>query len=1199
MAREIVVTSVPRGVKLGRSGFQVVMRTAGMREDLTESLEALAVYRHLPPGAGQNPECLFHRVVKAGGGQFHVLGRVVDAGSDYSNRSNKLAHLVALDQQELGSLRQSSPAAVLQAIDGRLARTWPGGPEERQQPFSVGSAQAVNPGPCVRWRDATGDAGWAGPLGDRAAKGQPTLIIAPDSSPAWCRTLLALFAEALAFVPVATRWDVSFDTTVISSAPVLWRGTYAGSPESMNRLPGLVVIDLARRPQLPAESAGLPLVAAARAGRLAEPVAPPIPTGGGGPRPPAGGGPKPDDIFEGLEDDSRRPPPPGGVPTGSGPGGSRPPAKKPKSKTGLFVAIGGIVAAVLLLVAVVGGFVAWSFYHRHQVAQAEQRIQAWADVADGFPPQGPEPSLADWTLVYQIPAEPPKVEKNAAAPPAAVPDRARFEKVVKLVNLALLSAPLKELPSRDGGAGSLIPLVELAERLQAGAASLENLATIGVSGKDLIGDGQPVPPSLQEFLVKQGLQQGAAVIDRIRQGQATLDDYGLFVGVGQLDDTAKKRLNEYYQEVGKQKRRLSSIEDCTASLLRVRDTTAKVGDLERLGVPFAGFQAAGDRPAAGFQQHFWAQGAAAAREVLEKVLQGQGTTDDWKRIFPGEVTSQNVDNWNKSIKQKPKDNEPITLAGITGERSGGPRPEKNPLGPVLPDEPPPGAEEKAWQQFAAKAVARATWGREVPLARDIDGKSLNIEGVNVTADSGSELLITPKTPEQGKPVRGWDLWLKTPPVMDMKQAGTVALKDDSLVFQQALNGPDISSFPLVFRRRSEQAGEHPAVFQFAESGKPIVWQGADTLRSLLEGNDVSITVPAESGATTWNFELTKESGQKLTFAVEPDGKSKKLVISYADGLPGHDGTPRRTTLIEEFPLTFDPAAGMLTVKAHTPWSERSTRGKDLKEGLKGEELAKLGWQDKKEQKEIPGSEDDPGLPRIVGVLLKDADQGTWGEKKPIDFRELVQNSFGMPDPNPKANPQSKDATTQPKQAPKKDWFPIKAPLLGGVKDALMNSCAKDQQVEEFFGKEFDRKFPPELKPVPAEPPDGADDKEKQQIAENNTLKQDEWKRAEDDRQKRRDDHVREACRRPLEVHRLLREGKFKPDASLTAALILLRDLEGMVLAKVAGEKVLAAFEGVKLTDLFTATGQRQRKVTLDPGGERSLPVEVRVGPPSK
>ena len=104
---------------------------------------------------------------------------------------------------------------------------------------------------------------------------------------------------------------------------------------------------------------------------------------------------------------------------------------------------------------------------------------------------------------------------------------------------------------------------------------------------------------------------------------------------------------------------------------------------------------------------------------------------------------------------------------------------------------------------------------------------------------------------------------------------------------------------------------------------------------------------------------------------------------------------------------------------------------------------------------------------------------------------------------------------------------------------------------------------------------------------------------EDDRQKRRDDHVREACRTPLEVRRLLREGQFEPDASLTAALILLRDLEGMVLAKVAGEKVLAAFDGVRLADLFTATGQKKRTVTLDPGGERSLTVEVRVGPPAK
>jgi len=1188
MAREIVITSAARGVKLGRSGFQVVMRTAGMREDLTESLEALAVYRHLPPGAGQNPECLFYRVVKAGGGQFHVLGRVGDAGSDYSNRSNKLAHLVALDQQELGPLRQSSPAVVLQAIDGRLARTWPGGPEERQQSFAVGSAPAVNPGPCVRWRDATGDAGWAGLLADRAAKGQPTLIIAPDSSPASCRTLLALFAEALAFVPVAKRWDVSFDTTVISSAPVLWRGTYAGSPESMNRLPGLVVIDLARRPQLPAESAGLPLVAAARAGRLAEPVAPPIPTGGGGPRPPAGGGPKPDDMCEGLEDDQRRPPPPGGVPTGSGPGGSRPPAKKPKSKTGLFVAIGGIVAAVLLLVAVVGGFVAWSLYHRHQVDQAQQRIQAWADVADGTLPKGPEPSLADWTLVYQIPVEPPKVEKNAAAPPEAVPHQARFEKVVNLVNLALLSAPLKELPSRDSGAGSLMRLVESAERLQAGVASLEDLATIGFPGKDLIGDGQPVPPSLQEFLVKQRLQQGAAVIDRIRQGKATLNDYGLFVGVGQLDDTAKKRLNEYYQEVGKQKRRLSSIEDCTASLLRARDKTATVGDLERLGVPFAGFQAAGDTPAAGFQQHFWEQGAAAAREVLAKVREGKAAKDDWVMLKVDDVTDAEVARWNASIAKQSGEKKESTLTEITGGPSGGPPPKETPQAQVLRGESPPGAEEKAWEQFAAKAVARATWGGEVTLARGIDGKLLDIEGVNVKTDSGSELQIIPENLEPGKPYRGWHLQLSNP---DQKQAGTVTLKDDSLVFERAADGPDISSFPLVFRRRSDQAGEHPAVFKFAESGRQIAWEGADTLRSLLDGKDVSIVVPANSGATKWNCELTKKSEQQLTFAVEPDVETEKLVISYTAKLPGHDHTQRRTTLIEEFPFTFDSDKGLLTVKAHKSWSERPTRGKDLKDDFDGDELTKLGWQEKKEQEGIPGSYEDPGLPRIVGVLLKDDDPKTWGKKNQSEFRRLVGDfRLGKPtQEEKKPSDKSKTAIT----------FDIKAPLLGGVKDALVDFCVGDADVASFFGPEFDKQSPPQPEPPPDKLPEDADDAEKKAFEAEAAVKKDEWKRQEDYRQKLRDDYVREACRKPLEVHRLLREGKFKPDPSLKAGLILLRDLEGMVLAKVDGERVLAAFEDVRLADLFTATGQSERKVTLNPGGEHPLPVEVRVGPPPK
>lgn len=265
MAREIVITSVPRGVKLGRTGFQVAMQTAGLRDDLASQLEKMAGYRHLPTGV-PNPVCYFHRLTKTFAGQVSVLGRIVDAGVDFSNRSNKLAHMVALEAADMGQVGSSSPAAALAAIEGRLASTWPGPPEERQSPFALAGIPASQAARCGMWQQVAGDAGWAGVLAERAVRGQPTLVIGPDSSPASCRRMLALFQEALAIVPQPKRWSVTFDTTSLSPEGVLWRGTYAGSPESQVAQPGVLVIDLTRPQPIPQNLAAGDLVKIAREG---------------------------------------------------------------------------------------------------------------------------------------------------------------------------------------------------------------------------------------------------------------------------------------------------------------------------------------------------------------------------------------------------------------------------------------------------------------------------------------------------------------------------------------------------------------------------------------------------------------------------------------------------------------------------------------------------------------------------------------------------------------------------------------------------------------------------------------------------------------------------------------------------------------------------------------------------------------------
>jgi hypothetical protein len=266
MAKEVVVTSAPRGIKMGRTGFQVVMRTAGMRDDLTGILERLSQYRHVhPEGGGRNPVIYSHHVLQTPVGTVSALGRVVDAGNDFSNRTNKTAHLVAVDRAEATARERSSPAAILAAIDGQLATVWTMAPGEKNGDLELPSPP-VAADICRLWHQAKGDAGWAGILADRALRRQPCLLIAPDCSPEWSRKMLALFQEILSLVPTGSRWAIPFETTVLGASTALLRGTYAGSPESAAKAPGLLVVDLSAREPVPPALASCPLVTIARQG---------------------------------------------------------------------------------------------------------------------------------------------------------------------------------------------------------------------------------------------------------------------------------------------------------------------------------------------------------------------------------------------------------------------------------------------------------------------------------------------------------------------------------------------------------------------------------------------------------------------------------------------------------------------------------------------------------------------------------------------------------------------------------------------------------------------------------------------------------------------------------------------------------------------------------------------------------------------
>ena len=245
MIYELLVTSVKRALQAGRSGFAPVMRTRGMHPDLQSRLEALSGYRHdFTQGDPRNSVLLSHSVIESTAGKFSVLSRIVDAGSDHSGRSNKLAHHLSLDGSEIRSATGSSPAVTLMGLErsGTFATQWNSEPNEKNPGQSI-SFPPTEPAQCRDWERYAGDAGWAGVLIDRALRGQPTWIICGRGT-----HILPLFAEALALVEPARRWGISFTTHAITTTGFLWMVALDGSPEAQiaraqNRIP---VIDTTR-----------------------------------------------------------------------------------------------------------------------------------------------------------------------------------------------------------------------------------------------------------------------------------------------------------------------------------------------------------------------------------------------------------------------------------------------------------------------------------------------------------------------------------------------------------------------------------------------------------------------------------------------------------------------------------------------------------------------------------------------------------------------------------------------------------------------------------------------------------------------------------------------------------------------------------------------------------------------------------------
>jgi hypothetical protein len=214
---------------------------------------------------------------------WHVLSRIADAGIDYTQRSNKIAHHIVF---EPGELPPAGPAALL-ACESRFYRAWDGEPKliTKPTPFpQVTSPLKV----CNAWERITGDAGWAGVLAETAHENrQVNLIMTPEMD------ALALLEEALTLLPPDLRWQTTLTTCATSATTnstrfssgisCCWRCILTGSPEMslIGLMPDALVIDLTVSgfglQALGKTPVPNPLVKAARSGKAPHPTVSPKP----------------------------------------------------------------------------------------------------------------------------------------------------------------------------------------------------------------------------------------------------------------------------------------------------------------------------------------------------------------------------------------------------------------------------------------------------------------------------------------------------------------------------------------------------------------------------------------------------------------------------------------------------------------------------------------------------------------------------------------------------------------------------------------------------------------------------------------------------------------------------------------------------------------------------------------------------------
>jgi hypothetical protein len=364
MAWQLIYTSAPRLLEAGRTGFGTVARHRAVSGMLAAAVERFSQFARLP---GHDPRRIVHayRILNVGSSTFHVLSCLQDAGSDYTGRTNHIAHHLIAEAREIRTLSAGglTPADVLFRMAWRSS--WSEGPRYLDPSEEI-NLSSFSPSTSHAWASVTGHPATAGILWSREAQ-KGCYVITPSGING-----LELFRESMQVEP-AHAWQTCFTTCLEPNDDVAdfrWIALSSSSPmrtqvETSNRF----VFDLtspATLPEPPQREAPPPAHGTVSPG-ASGPAAPGPLVLGPAPRPPAS-------VYEPLRSTATTAAAPPVSPMGGwSPEPRRKAAKSPKS----FIGISLIIAAVMIIV-VVGALLRQNNLQAQARADYEQKIsQTW------------------------------------------------------------------------------------------------------------------------------------------------------------------------------------------------------------------------------------------------------------------------------------------------------------------------------------------------------------------------------------------------------------------------------------------------------------------------------------------------------------------------------------------------------------------------------------------------------------------------------------------------------------------------------------------------------------------------------------------------------------------------------------------------------------------------------------------------------